>query len=351
MHEYKVAEISNVTPSVALLTLQNPDAKFDFSAGQYAALHFKSHGRPSPVRCFSIVSPSQEQTRLQFAFRVTGNYSYRLSQLRPGESVYVQGPFGDFTVNPQYDRSLIFIAGGIGITPFLSMLLSLTKMRLNIPITLLYACRDENDVPFADQLKQLQRQNPNLKVIFVLGKTPTSARFANASVVTGKIDEGLVAKVYSQVAADTTYFLCGPPKFMDSLSSALSQQGVHEDRIIMEAFGQRAGTVIKLADKGQRRIYSTTLASIAFGVAILAGGGLMKSAQAHAASLIKDVTAEGSDDGTASSDAASSPDTSATNASSPTPAGSPSSTSSTSNTVNTSPSTAQYYQQPMSSVS
>lgn len=347
MHEYKVAEISNVTPSVALLTLENPSVKFDFSAGQYAALHFKSRGRPSPVRCFSIVSPSQEQSRLQFAFRVTGNYSYRLSQLRVGDNVYVQGPFGDFTVNPQYDRSLVFMAGGIGITPFLSMLLSLTKMRLNIPITLLYACRDESDVPFADQLMQLQRQNPNLKVVFVLGKAPASARFANASVVTGKIDEELVAKTCGQAAPDTTYFLCGPPKFMDSLSSALSHQGVHEDRIIMESFGQRAGTVIKLADKGQRRVYSATLASIALGVAILAGGGLLKSAQAHAASLIKDVTAEGGDDGTSST--ASSPNTS-TSSTPPDSASSASSTS-TNNTGNTSPATTQYYQQPMSSVS
>ncbi|HET7320500.1 MAG TPA: FAD-dependent oxidoreductase [Candidatus Saccharimonadales bacterium] len=349
MQEYKVVELSNITPTVALLTLESPNTNFSFSAGQYAALHFKSHGRPSPVRCFSIVSPSQEQNRLQFAFRITGNYSYRLSQLRPGDSVYVQGPFGDFTVNPQYDRSLVFMAGGIGITPFLSMLQSLTKMRLNIPVTLLYSCRDENDVPFADQLMRLQRQNPNLKVVFILGKAPVSARFVGGSVVTGKIDDELIAKVYGQVAADTTYFLCGPPKFMDSLSIALAHQGVHEDRIVMEAFGQRAGTATKLADKSQRRIYSATLASIVLGVGILAGSGLVKSAQAHAASLFKEVTAEGSEDGANSTSTASSSDTSEATAS---PAAASNQASpGTSNTSNTAPATTQYYQQPMSSVS
>lgn len=348
MEEYKVVELSNVSPSVVLLTLENPDANFAFSAGQYAALHFKSRGRPSPVRCFSIVSPSQEQNHLQFAFRITGNYSYRLSQLRPGDSVYVQGPFGDFTVNPQYDKSLVFMAGGIGITPFLSMLTSLTKMRLNIPIMLLYSCRDENDVPFADQLMRLQRQNPNLKVIFVLGEPPISTRFSSTSFVTGKIDDEFITKIHGQVSADTTYFLCGPPKFMDNLSAALAHQGVHEDRIIMEAFGQRAGTVIKLADKSQRRIYSTTLASIVLGVGILSGSGLVKSAQAHAASLYKEVTAEGSEDG--SSTTSSSADTTGTGTSS-TSANSASSNSSPSDASSSSPTTTQYYQQPMSSVS
>lgn len=353
VYEYKVIEIGKITPSVVLLTLEGRDTGFAFEAGQYAALHFKSNGRPSPVRCFSIVSSPQEQNRLQFAFRITGDYSYRLSQLKPNDKVYVQGPFGDFSVNLQYDRSLVFMAGGIGITPFLSMLTNLTRLRLNIPIMLLYSCRDENDVPFADQLIRLQRQNPKLNIIFALGKQPASTRFANSNVITGKINEEVMAKVCGQVATDTTYFLCGPPKFMDSLSAALSHQGVHEDRIVTEAFGQRSGSILKMADKGQRRIYAATLASIAFGFTILASGGLLKSAKVHAASLIKDVTAEGSDDENSNNNAAAS-GTNATSASSTSTASSPSvsgNSAGTSSTASVSPSTTQYYQQPMSSVS
>ncbi|HET9173990.1 MAG TPA: FAD-dependent oxidoreductase [Candidatus Saccharimonadales bacterium] len=339
-----------VSPTVVLLTLRNVSGKeFRFSAGQYAAVHFKKHGRRSAVRCFSLVSPPHITDRVQIACKITGAYTAQLARLKPGDSVYLQGPFGDFTINPQYDRRLVLLAGGIGITPFMSMLRAAAHAQLTIPTTLIYSCRDESDVPFAEQLIQLEQQNPQLQVVFVLSHKPVSNRFDGTTVVTGRIDEPLLSRAIAQSDETTTFFLCGPPRFMDSLSGTLEALGVQPDRVIMEAFGQRPGSSTKVGERTPRLIYATTFASILLGVGALSAGSLFKSAQSKVANFTKTVssgTASANSTSQAADDAPSTPAAAPSAPASTTTSPSPSSAAQSNQA--TTPAT---YQPPVSTVS
>src|ERR1019366_8414409 len=104
-----------IVGNILLLTMQ-PERlaeQIKFYPGQYAAISFYLGSRPSPTRCFSIVSSPRDKY-LQFAIRISGDFTTAASLLQPGDKVKVTGPYGQFTIDPEYDDSLVFIAGGIG---------------------------------------------------------------------------------------------------------------------------------------------------------------------------------------------------------------------------------------------
>jgi len=168
MAKYIVKDKARAGRNVLLLSLQ-PEQSHDaitYNAGQYVSIGFKRGGRRTPMRSFSVVSSPKDTSTLQVAMRVQGNFTGVASQVEVGDAAYVQGPFGNFIINPDYDENIIMMAGGIGITPFISMLRYATEASLPVNITLLYSCRSQDDIPFYDELLQLQRRNPNLRILF-----------------------------------------------------------------------------------------------------------------------------------------------------------------------------------------
>ena len=124
MHKYFVESTESLTPSTLLLTLKKDEFSKPllFQPGQYAAISYKKGRRQSVTRCFSIVSSPHDGNHIQFAMRTKGHYTKSLTKLLPGEEVTLRGPFGAFVVNPLRDQRIVMLAGGIGITPIISML-------------------------------------------------------------------------------------------------------------------------------------------------------------------------------------------------------------------------------------
>jgi ferredoxin-NADP reductase len=212
---------------ILLLTLVPKHKRYQisFEPGQYATIGFTSGFRPTPMRCFSIVSTPTSGV-LQFAMRIRGNFTQAAARLHPGSVVRVQGPFGDFTINPEYDQNIVMLAGGIGITPFLSMLRDATDRQLKLPVTLWYSNRSSTSVPFHAQLKRLAEQNPYLHI-----------RFFNNDIE-GKVTEAHLQQLQSNTSSNTTFFVCGPRGFSEHVQSALRAGGVHDSRVISESFAQ-----------------------------------------------------------------------------------------------------------------
>lgn len=227
MKQYRVVAV-NRQPTYLSLLLQ-PETPADvlrFSAGQYAAIGFKRRGRMSPMRCFSMTSAPQQTQQLEFAMRVGGHFTQSIANLQPGQQVAVQGPFGDFTIDPTYDRQIVLIAGGIGITPFISMLRDAENTQSQLPIRLLYACRSKQDIPFYQTLQQLAQNNPNLQIDYVLsdqGAELNLERLQNAC---------------NNSFGDRTWFVCGPEGLRQNVQKILQQQGVDVSRIVSESFSQ-----------------------------------------------------------------------------------------------------------------
>ena len=169
MSKYIVVQ-NEESPSGIIDLILQPKRKRDalsFYPGQYACIGFRQGGRPTPMRCFSIVSSPNDQERLQFVIQRQGRFTSSIARLRPGKVVTVRGPFGDFVIDEQYDRNIVMLAGGIGITPFISTLRYATEVGLSTPITLLYSCRGRDGIPFLDELTALEKRNPHLRILFL----------------------------------------------------------------------------------------------------------------------------------------------------------------------------------------
>ena len=140
MHVYKLVRNEKISPSTQLITLVNdePGRPFGFQPGQYAAISFKHNGKPTPARCFSIVSSPTDQETLQFSLRVNGHFTRAVQDIKPGDIVKVFGPFGGFMLNTAHDKDVVMLAGGIGITPFISMIRYVSRLETDNKVSLLY---------------------------------------------------------------------------------------------------------------------------------------------------------------------------------------------------------------------
>lgn len=239
MHKYLVSGNEQLTPTTLLLTLKKDPAELplSFQPGQYAAISFKRHGRPTPARCFSIVSSPTDQGHIQFSTRTKGRFTKALKEVKIGDEVLVRGSFGGFVFDAERDQEAILIAGGIGVTPFISMVRYATDVQLSNKITLLLSSQNQDDVPFANELKKLQKRNPNLKIIFVIDKGDTD-KFESNSVKTGRISPEILDQVTNKKYTNKTFFVCGPPPFMKAMTKLVQDKGVNKSSIITEAFSQ-----------------------------------------------------------------------------------------------------------------
>lgn len=159
----------------------------------------------------------QISTRL--AHENGSTFKRALNALNVGEEIEADGPEGDFTVE-DFDREYIFVAGGIGITPFRSILVEAQKMGSPIKATLLYGNRS-NDIPFKDELDLIASVNPELKISYVIDPE--------------RVDATLV-KQYIDAAQDPLVCLSGPEPMVKGLGEELKDLGVDEAVIKIDDF-------------------------------------------------------------------------------------------------------------------
>jgi ferredoxin-NADP reductase len=265
MQKYKVVEAKKITPTILQLTLTPKSKKMSFDPGQYAAISFRRNGRPTTVRCFSIVS-SPNSDHLQFAMRVQGDFTTAATELQPGDDVMVQGPFGQFVIDDRFDKNVLMLAGGIGVTPFMSMIRFANEIKLKIPITLIYSCRTQSEVPFFQELLDIEKSNPRFKVLFLISEGDYS-QLRGARVMKSRISEDILNKVTGGFYGSFTHFVCGPQGFISTAQSILIDNNVDSDHLIVEAFNQ--GLIKEKAHKQKQSapkyVYSLAGLALVFG--------------------------------------------------------------------------------------
>jgi ferredoxin-NADP reductase len=239
MHKYTVVSNESLTPTTSLLTLKKDSIKhpFSFEPGQYAAISFYNHSRPTAARCFSIVSSPTEANVLPFSMRKSGRLTKAISDVEPGQTVNVRGPFGGFVFDWENDKNAVLLAGGIGITPFMSILRFATKIESANKINLIYSCRTQDDIPFLEELKNLELKNQNLTIFYVIGSGLTD-KLDGLKGALGFVTPEIIDMVTRARLEDKTFYICGPPPFMNGMIKTLHSKQVPESRIITEAFGQ-----------------------------------------------------------------------------------------------------------------
>lgn len=242
---------------------------FEFLPGQYATIQFPTHDRLKGERSFSVASGAHERSHLEFGIRVSGKYTNALSQLRVGERGYISGPFGNFVFDPIRDRSAVFIAGGIGITPFLSMIRTATARRWPNTLTLIYSVKSVEDAPFAAELHALEQQNPNLHIFYAVSDKKIATQ--TPQVFPGRVStEILAAALGGTDAAGQAIFLCGPPPFMKSITRLLKSHGIAPNDIMTERFSVGSSALIESHTPVPRYVFAAwgVAAAIVFGMIV-----------------------------------------------------------------------------------
>ncbi len=211
-------------------------ANFVFKAGQFLELTLTSPPETDSEgdsRAFSIASAPHEDM-LMVATRMRDTAFKRVLGSMPLESqVKIEGPFGDLVLHNSQARAAVFLAGGIGITPFRSMVVRAAKEQLPHHLFLFYSNRRPEDAPFLEELKGLERVNPNFKFVATMTDMARSGRSWDGE--TGYLDDGMLSR-YLKSAASPIYYIAGPPAMVTALREMLNHAGVDDDDIRMEEF-------------------------------------------------------------------------------------------------------------------
>jgi ferredoxin-NADP reductase len=203
---------------------------FDFQAGQFLPVRVEIDGHPH-VRCYSISSCPAYAGYLEISVRRQGLVSGWLhDHAVKGMQLSVRPPAGHFVYPSDSQRPIVLIAGGIGITPMLSMLRHGVTTEPTRPITLLYSVKHCGDLAFEDELTVLARRHRQARVVITLSDEHTGDRYRH-----GRIDEALLRSVVPDLMA-AVYLMCGPTAMTDSLRALLLGLGVASDQVRSEVF-------------------------------------------------------------------------------------------------------------------
>ena len=235
-HLYRVLEVKPEAPKVWTIKFAPPpgERRFDFLPGQFQFVTlFRGGGLPVEEHHFTIASSPTETGFHASTIKESGDFTAGIGRTRPGDTAAIQAPFGRFSyVFYPEARDLVFIAGGIGITPLMSNLRHLRDTWADRRVLLLYANRTESDIVFREELARMELSTrPELRVAHILSKPE-----ADWQGETGHLDREKLARLAGDRLATGTYFLCCPPSMLRSLVQSLRDLGVAEARIHFEYF-------------------------------------------------------------------------------------------------------------------
>ena len=224
-----VLAVIEETDSIRTFRLARPSG-FEFQAGQFLSVRVMVDGRPLS-RCYSISSAPATTGYLEISVRRQGKVSGVLhATLRPGSQLSINRPAGKFVYPADDERPLVLLAGGIGITPLLSMLRHGVATQPGRPITLLYSARAAADLAFADELFLLARRHRQVNLHLL-----TSREHPDPPLLHGRIDGPTLARLVATPAGAIS-MICGPQPMIDEVTATLLAMGVPAPQVRSEAF-------------------------------------------------------------------------------------------------------------------
>ncbi|MFX0067553.1 MAG: ferredoxin--NADP reductase [Promethearchaeota archaeon] len=201
----------------------------DYKPGQFMFVTIK-RGQEEMRKHFSISSSPTESNFIEFTKKLTGSeFSNALDALEIGDWTKIDAPYGSFTFEGEF-KKIAILSGGIGITPFISMCRYAADMQLNTEITILYGNVTERDIAFRKELIEMQKQNKNLKIVFVLSNPDK-----DWNGLTGFITSEIVKREIPDYL-DRFFYTAGPPGMIKAMERLLEEIGLSKDQIRMEYF-------------------------------------------------------------------------------------------------------------------
>lgn len=229
LYTWTIKEVIDETPNVRTLVLTMNAPRPEFIAGQYLTVKLVGHN-PIEGKAYSISSAPHE-TNLTLTIKKMGSYSSELLSKNVGDTIDTSAPYGFFYPESDDSNCIVFIAGGIGITPCMSIINQLCHANDTHLIHLFYSNQTTKDVVFQDKLISLARQHTN----FTYHSHITRQESVSAPHIHGRMNATSVLQQL-QNTSPTTFFLCGSQFFTRDLWKDLRSVGIPSEQIYTEGF-------------------------------------------------------------------------------------------------------------------
>ena len=183
---------------------------------------------------FSIVTaPHEDSLAIATRMRPDSRFKNALAALPDAASLQIEGPFGSLILHKKSSRAAVLIAGGIGITPFMSMLRHAAHTQGEQELVLLYSNRRPEDTAFLAELQTLEKQHRKFRLLATMTDMGQSGQAWSGA--TGLIDAAFIQRV-AKGLPDPVYYVSGPPLLVEAMRDTLEDAGVDEDDIRSEEF-------------------------------------------------------------------------------------------------------------------
>ena len=211
----------------------NSGTDFKYAPGQFGFFSFKSEKVSSEEHPFTLSSSPKQSDHIEIIVRESGDWTSRIMKLHPGDGCRVEGPFGLFTnLAHEGENDLVMVAGGIGITPILSMLRY--RMEIGNPsendvkITLIWSNKTRDHLIFSQDFDDMATRLKQFKIIHVFTRVPGAKN--------QRIDQSGLKQLLANPTPNAHIYICGPPLMMKDMINAFKKQGIGSSHLHVEQF-------------------------------------------------------------------------------------------------------------------
>jgi glycine betaine catabolism B len=224
----------------------NDKLVLNYKAGQFAFFDIGGvyNDPKGPIRHFTI-SSSPTENFIMISTRIRDSpYKQRLSALEEGTKVKVRGPEGQFVLRDDYSKTAVFISGGIGVTPFRSMIKYTMDMQQSRKIIMFDSNRNKENILFKKEFDEWANINKNLKIVYTISeenpqeKSSALAEENDWKGEYGRVDKSMILKyVDDETIKNSIFYICGPPGMLNSMKSLIQEElKIPMERIMVEEF-------------------------------------------------------------------------------------------------------------------
>jgi ferredoxin-NADP reductase len=228
-----IKEKREVAKGTLLVVFDLQGEEVDFRPGQYFWVELPNRGYDDEKglrRHISVVTSPTERGVLGLCTRLRDSaFKKTLAELEPGDEVDVEHPKGDYRLPEDTGKHYVFVAGGIGITVFRSMLRYIADTGEPYQVTLVYSNRDRESTPFLDELQGLEAKIPGLRLVLTMTDDEGwdgESRRVGGEMLADHLDD----------LSEPTYLVAGPPAMVESVVESLAAAGIPEEQVLPDRF-------------------------------------------------------------------------------------------------------------------
>lgn len=229
-------EKTQLTADTYEFCFDRTQADITFLPGQYIRMNLPHDNADERgvTRLFSITTSTMNTKELCITTRVIqSSFKKSLLALTSGKPITFFGPFGRFTLDEADTRPRIFLAGGIGITPFLSMLRTIRDKNLPLAATVFVSLKTPEEMIFKDEMEQLTKDLQTVKVVYTI--TRPEASHTTWLGETGRLNQTIIAKHVPDWKS-ALFYMSGPPAMVDAMDEMVQEMGLPLEQLRKEKF-------------------------------------------------------------------------------------------------------------------